>query len=178
MKGKYDSDDEVTFYFVIYSDGSIKDIRGWTDDKELAKAYMDFHKCKRFKLKSITGEYGKVIVPILNESVNDEIQLINIFIRSQKDKCKYEQVTVPLTSTEGIFINSEETSFFGSRINYVTLNGMTPFLKNRWKRALNAIHLEDVINQSVHNRSSRFTMNIKLDQLMILVKSFPDYFGI
>ena len=172
----YDEDDEVTFYFVIYENDGSPIIQGWTDDKELAKSYLDFHSSKKLKMKSIKGDYRNTIVPILNESANDEIQLVNIFIHKKDYGSK--QVTVPMTMTESMFINSEETSFFSSRIDYTTLNIMVPFLKNKYQRILKHIHLMDIINQTIHSKESEFTMNTRLDQLMILVRSFPDYFGV
>lgn len=172
----YDADDEVTFYFVIYENNGSPIIQGWSDDKEVVKSYLDFHSSKKLKMKSIKGEYKNTIVPILNESVHDEIQLVNIFIH--KKDYGYKQVTVPMTMTESMFINSEESSYFSSRIDYTTLNAMVPFLKNKYQKVLNRIHMTDVVNQTIHSKESEFTMNTRLDQLMILVRSFPDYFGV
>ena len=40
---RYEEDDVMTCYFVVDDRGDCKTIRGWTDDKEYAKLYMDFH---------------------------------------------------------------------------------------------------------------------------------------
>ena len=74
---KYQPGDIVTYYFIIKEFDGNKIIQGWTDNKELAKFYMDFHKCKKFKIKTITDSIEE-INKIREENWNDEIKLFHI----------------------------------------------------------------------------------------------------
>ena len=76
---RYESGDIATYYFVIYDDGNNKTIIGWSDNKKIIKAYMELHKCKKFKLKEYTAPIDK-IGKLLDENINDEIRLINVGI--------------------------------------------------------------------------------------------------
>ena len=51
---RYEPGDIATFYFIIKEDGNNKEIKAWSDKKQLVEFYMDFHKCPKFRLKKIT----------------------------------------------------------------------------------------------------------------------------
>lgn len=178
---KYDPGDTVTFYFVVYVDHvkKIEQIKGWTDVKDLSKAYMDFHKCKRFILKEYTSTIED-IYKILEENNHDEISIFNFVIRNDKKRKKDSEIRtipIPATTTEYKMVTEECNSSFSSMINYSYLNGAVPYLKDKYQDALELILLDKFIHKELHNKSSKETQMIHFDQLMILFRSFPDMFG-
>lgn len=173
---KYEPGDTATFYFVVFDDDDNKRIVGWTDDKMLAKFYMEFHNCKRMDLKSKTATVEE-LYQIINENVHDEINIYNFIIRDSGKKNKTTTVSAPATETEWNFVMSETNTFMESRIAYGALNEIIPFLKDKYQRALRDILLPTVIMQVVHNKRSKQLEQIEFDQLMILYNSFPDMFG-
>lgn len=175
MSKKYEHGDIATFYFVVISDKE-KRIQGWTDDKDLAKYYMDFHKCKRFILKEITRPIDE-INKILEENLHDEIVICNIVVKSKEKKKGFDVIPIPATNTEILFINEEVNGFMTSYIDYGYLNQVIPYLDKEYQRALRDIFLSDIIKQVIHSKKSNIAMNIQYDQLSILFRSFPEYFG-
>ena len=177
---KYQSGDIVTFYFVIKDMGSEKIIQGWTDNKEIAKFYIEFHKCKDFKLKKITNTIEE-INKISEENWNDEIKLFNIITRNRNKKSKhddnFETIAIPATETEIRFVREETSTFLASRINYGLLNEVIPYMKKKYRDVLESIFLTDIIRKVIYNKNERITQLVEIDQLMILYKSFPENFG-
>lgn len=176
----YDPVDTMTCYFVILDDGEHRQIRGWTDSKALAEAYMEFHSCKGMTLKSMTNKFS-IIVDIINENTHDEIRIYNITIRDREKKKKHQnntkEISIPATEVEMMFLRDEGASFMYSRISYSYLNSAFPYLKDKYQKALNHIFLPDVINRVLHNRTSPIVESIQIDQLSLFVRSFPEQFG-
>ncbi len=176
---KYDIDERCTFYFIVYDDDDMKRIQAWTDKKEYAKIYMDFHRCRNYKMKSITKRFDDMM-NILNENYHDEINLYNISVRNDKDHKKGKEtkiITVPLTSTEQLLINDESVSFMASRVDYSFINEAFHYLKDKYQKVLKTIYLKDVMEKVIYEKQSLFTNAVQVDELMILFRSFPDHFG-
>lgn len=175
----YQHGDIATFYFVIKEIDNSKIIQGWTDNKDIVKFYMDFHKCKKFKIKTVTKTIEDII-KIIEENWNDEITMYNI-ITKNRNKRKHEDdfitICIPATETECRFIREEANTFVASRINYGLINDAIPYLKNKYQDILQSIFLTDVVSKVIYSKNSKFTDNIQFDDLMILYKSFPENFG-
>lgn len=176
---KYEHGDIATYYFIVIEDSDIKRIQAWTDKKELAKVYLEFHNCKNLVMKSMTKSIDE-IAKILEENWNDEIQIVNITIKNREKHKKGKEtitVAVPITKTEGVFINEECANFLIQNVRYSYLNTAIPFLKGKYQRALNDILLWPVIKKVCDNKQHPILEQVEMDQLLILFKSFPDMFG-
>lgn len=177
---KYQPGDMATFYFVIKEMGNDKIIQGWTDNKEIAKFYMDFHKCKNFKLKVITNTIEE-INKISEENWNDEIKLFNIITKnrnkSRKNDKDFVTICIPATETECRFVREETSTFMASSINYGFINDALPFMKNKYQKILQSIFLTDVVQKVVYSKNVKFAQAIEFDQLLVLFQSFPENFG-
>ena len=178
---KYANDDMVTFYFVVCKDErGNKKIQGWTDQKEYALYYIDFHKCKNFKLTKHTMIFDDMI-NIINENNNDEISLYNIETKNRDSKRKKGNETslivIPMTETERIFVFEECKTLVATRINYSYINSAIDYLKSKYRKALKGIFLDAAIRKVVHNQQSSID-NFKIDELLVLYHSFPENFGI
>ncbi len=176
---KYEVDERVTFYFVIFDDGDNNRIQAWSDNKDYAKMYMNFHQCKNYKLKAVTKRFDDMVT-ILNENYHDEIELCNIRIKNVENHKKGHEsrmVMVPLTSTEHMLVDDESVCFMASRVDYQYINGAFHYLKDKYQRVLKDIFLYDVMNKVIYEKQSKFTNNVETDDLMVLFRSFPDHFG-
>lgn len=177
---RYEPGDEVTYYFIIMKENNLKTIVGWTDDKDIAKAYMEFHGCKNYHMKEITTtieEIGK----ILEESIHDEIRLMNISVKNVNKKKHEDEIvflTIPATELQIIHLKDESSHFLYSLINYSVINDAMAYLKGKYRRALEDIYLQDVINTVIHGQSNRITSNILFDELKLFIRTFPDHFGL
>lgn len=177
---RYDADEIVTYYFVIMSSdglGGSDRVQAWSDDKDMVKAYMDFHKCPRFRMRKIT-KVMREMADILNENNHDEIHMYNITIRDPKHPRKTKEIVIPATVTEQLFINEEMNTFMMSSIDYGYLASVIPYLKPKYRKAIDAIGLTDIIKKNVHGQNPTSLQNVHMDQLMILAHSFPDHFGV
>lgn len=174
---KYYEGDLVTFYFVIKHMNGDKVIQAWSDNKDLVKMYMDFHKCKNFKVKSVSNTIEE-INKICEENYHDEIQLFNINTRDPKRKGRVMGVSIPATRTEIEFINEETSSFLSSHISYTNLEKLMPYLKKKDQEALHNILLEDITKKVLYEERSRIIQSIQIDQLVLFYKIFPENFGI
>lgn len=176
---KYDEDDIATYYFVIVEDNNGKRIQAWSDSKGLVKYYTEFHKCKNFKIKSLTRSLRE-ISSILEENLHDEIVIANLIVRNRnrgKNDRECKTVQLPLTKTELTYIDSEINTSMASRINYSYLNEGISYMKDKYKKALKDIFLLDVINAEIYGKRSKIVQSLMYDQLMVLLYSFPDNFG-
>lgn len=177
---KYQPGDIVTYYFVIKEIDGNKMIQGWTDNKELANFYMDFHKSKNLVLKKMSGTIEE-ITKVLNESYNDEIQLAHVITRNRDKSSKNSDaattICIPATEFECRFIREEANTFMASRINYSFINDAMPFLKKKYQNVLQSIFLTDIIRKTVYSQNVKFAQMVEYDSLMILLKSFPEIFG-
>lgn len=172
---RYEEDDIMTCYFVIYRDGNMNVIRGWSDDKDYVKAYMDFHNCKKYKIKKMTDTFKRVS-QILEENINDEINIYNINARSNKKKESSRSMIIPMTETEHVLVNEESNTFLASRVNYGYINDCMYYLKGKYQRVLKDIMLEDVMKNVIYNKHTELTINLEMDDLMTLYMSLPDQF--
>ena len=185
MKDKGRSpDDEVTVYFIIIEDGRKRQIQGWTEDKNIAKFYLEFHSCKRMKMKRMHGLYGDIL-RIIEENLHDEIKMYNIKIRNtdpgRKKNQLMKEMMIPATYTEYKMIHDEEAYFMSSMIDYHWVDGAYPYLKKKWQTAINRSLLGPIMEKVIHERMSSaaansITASIEMDQLMILFSVFPDHF--
>lgn len=174
---KYDEDDIATFYFIVMlSDDDENRIIAWSDKKEMAEVYMEFHSCKKLKLKKKT-DYLYRITEILNENIHDEINIYNINIGDPKKKGRVKSIQIPATETEFRFINEETNTFLASRVCYSYINEAFPYLKGKYQKALNNLFLRDVMGKVLHERNSKFIEEVQFDQLSVLYKCFSDRFG-
>ena len=170
----YERGDMVTMYVIIHhvdKQGSI--IKAWTDDKDLAKIYMEFHQCKDFKLKRITRPIDQ-LMELINENNHDEISIINLTTRIRN---KQKTISVPLTDTERMFIQEEINTFFSSMINYSYLYETIPYLKNKYQRALQQLFLNDILKHVIANKPSAIAKHLEMDELKVLYRSFENSFG-
>lgn len=176
---KYQSGDIVTYYFVIKRDEfGKKIIQGWTDNKQLAKFYMDFHKCKHFTLKSITDKIEN-ISNIINENIHDEIMVYNIITKNRRKNSSddIQMIMIPLTKTEKRFIDEEVSSFMVTSIDYGLINDAMPYLKSKYQSILQSIFLPDIIRKVVYSQNTKFSQMIQFDELLVLYRYFPENFG-
>ena len=170
-------EDEVTFYLIVSSLGGDRLIKAWTSDKKLAKMYLEFHACPDFHLKQITDSQTQMKM-LSDENFHDDILIANIKTRDRKkdypDMCL---VSVPLTNSELTLINGEADTFFGTKVSYHLLSEAVPYLKTKYRKALNQLLLGSVMNFVVHNRADKIISQIYLDELLILFRFFPTEFG-
>lgn len=169
---KYESDDKVSCYFVI--DEKLNIIRAWSDNKDYAKVYMEFHNNKFYKLRKVTKLFSDII-QILEENINDEINLYNINTKDKHHKTK--SIVIPMTGTEFTLINDEGATYLSSRIDYGFINECMSLLKGKYKKGLDQILLTDVIQSTVYNKHSKVCQELGVDDLMVLYHSLPDQFG-
>lgn len=177
--GKYEPGDLVTYYFVVHDDGDTKQIVGYTDNKDLAKVYIDFHACKNLTLKSVTKRI-EAINDITEENWNDEIGICNIITRNRDKRRKGEEtttITIPATRTELSFVKEEGEMFMTSHVRYSYLHDVVPYLKDKYVSALDDIFLTSIIAKVCDQVYSPNIQSIKVDQLMVLFRMQPDRFG-
>lgn len=172
----YTTDDQVTFYFIISEHSSGNQVKAWTDNKILAEFYMEFHSCKRHRLKTVKKKF-RDIVPILNENTNDEIEIVNLVTKSDNKKDDgYKIIQVPATTTEMSIIRDSQSTSCSTIVNYSNINKFITLFKKKYQKAFNDIGLTDVIKQELYSKSSKFTENIQLDGLRLLFRLFKEDF--
>lgn len=175
MNGKYEEGDVITCYFVVEEDRNHPTIRGWSDRKDLVKAYLEFHKCKKYRIKKMT-DVSSEIMKVLEENWNDEIDLY--YIQTKDKHGELTDMIAPLTSTEKVLISGETTDMMSSRVNYGYINDAMYYLKNRYQKAFKQILLKQVIDSVVYSKNSNIIQNIGMDELNVLLYSMPDKFGV
>ena len=177
---KYEDDEVITYYFIIKEDDfGKKIIQAWTENKTLAKYYMEFHKCKDFRLKILT-DTSKNISKIVEENLHDEILIYNLITKNRKKNKKGEDIVtiaVPLTSTEKKFIQDEIETLGATSVDYGCINDAMSYLKNKHQQTLQSIFLLDMIKSVVYSQNNKFVHNIEFDELMLLYKHFDYNFG-
>ena len=173
--------DEATFYFILIEDQGRKQIKGWSESKEMAEFYLQFHKSQKMTLKKMNGFYGD-IVEILNENVHDEIHMYNILTRNQHEskrkKHPTEFIVIPATDTEIMFINDEMSSFMSNRIDYHFINACYPLLKEKYQAAINGCLLKSVMDKVVYEKTNSIVSSLQVDQLRLMIEEFSDQFGV
>lgn len=173
---KYEPGDIATFYFIINEYNDTKEIKGWTSKKQLAEFYIDFHKCPKYQLKKITKPIEE-IYKITEDYYHSEIIIGNILVKNREKKGEVKLISIPATQDELNFIHEESSTFFATMMGYSYLNNVIPYLKKKYIEALDDIFLSSVIKKAIHNQSDKINQYIQLDELMILLKSFPENFG-
>ena len=172
---KYDEDDLMECYFVIYEHGSTKTISGWSDNKEYVKAYLDFHKCKYYHMKKIT-DTARNIMHIIEENLYDEIGMHNITTRDKKGNPT--TMVIPMTETERNLVSTEANELLASRVNYGYINEAMYFLKDKYQKALKSILMKTAIDMVVYSKPNDIMNSIEVDELMVLLYTLPDKFGV
>ena len=174
----YDADERMTMYFVVRKskrEGIEPSIQAWSDDEYLVKAYMDFHKCKNFKIRTMTNRFDN-ITKILEENHFDEIILIPLTIRDPDNHNKSTTIVVPMTQNEHSLVTSEAHQLLGSRIKYQALSASIEFLKEKYQRAFAVLHLQDAIKQSLYEQTSPWLLDIDIDELVVFARLRPEDF--
>lgn len=171
----YDLNDQTTFYFIIFENRKNTEITGWTDDKSTAEFYLKFHNCKNYKLRKVKKIY-KRIVPILNENVNNEIEIMNILTAEKGNKRRVKVIQIPMTRDEFSLVNDTTSTFCSNMIDYSIISNYMHKLKPKYQRALLDIKLPDIIDSEIYNNPSKFTKSIDIDQLKLLFKLLPQNF--
>lgn len=176
---KYEKDDIATYWFVIKSSHGESNIQAWTDDKDMLEYYINFHKCKSFKVKKMTDTMQH-IYQVINESVHDKIDIYNITIKNPNPKPgkEFKNIMIPMTETEMHFVNEECQTFCATRVPYSEVSKKIYMLKNKYQRALEGILFVATMRTVLAEESPNpILTSIAMDQLRILVESFPDNFG-
>lgn len=177
---RYESGDVVTYWFVICTDRHGSRVQAFSDNKDLVKAYMEFHKSPDFEIKPMTDKID-TLAEIINENTHDEIQIANLRIRDPKakdGKNPMRLIQAPVTETELILLNDDTNNFLNSAIPYGYLNAAIPYLKDKWQEVLDDIFLPDVIRKVVHQQTTSRMADINLDQLMLMLKIPNAHFGL
>lgn len=174
-----DYDDEVVFY-VIYSRELEKDcIIGWSDDKDLAKSYYEFHKCKNVYMKKLEGIYEK-IYDILKDYINEQI-----FLKKLKtiDNNKIIKLVVPITVTEESLIYDQIETMCSFLVNYHDIIGWAEYLDKDYFNALNYLYLIDIARAQIygddpeHDKRINIKNFIEFDEIKLLTRLSPTTFG-
>ena len=178
---KYDGDDEVTMYFIIrrrkHADPEDAMIAAYSDNRALAEAYIEFHNCDIFKLKTIHEKFDN-ICKILNENPHDEIEIVNISVRDPDNPHKSKLLAVPMTRTEQVLVNGESISLMATRINYSAISASMDFFKDKYRKAFEVLHFKDAIDVARESKHvSKFISSIEIDDLVVFYRSCPDIFG-
>lgn len=178
MKGKYQLDDMVTFYFVIYTNpqNGSKDIQAYSDDHALVKYYMEFHNCSHFHMKKMTSTYHDII-KIIEENRHDDIQIVNISTNDSDHKGKVKMISVPMTETEYGLLTGEINSMMGGCINYHIISEFIYYLKPKYQKALKHISLIDILNWVLYSANQDKIQKMSLDELHLFIHAFPQFFG-
>ena len=150
-------------------------IKAWTDNKELLKFYLDFHKCKDFKTVVIEATVADVY-DIVESNLNDEIQIQNLLIRDPKKPYKEKYLQVPITNEEKDALISEIDYWGSGRINYNLISQYYGIIKNKYRKVFDNILLTDILHSVNSGKKSKFLNKIKLDQLVLLYRTFPGCF--
>lgn len=178
---KYDYlTDQVTFYFITVTDptNGEKWIKAFTDNRDLANFYLDFHHCPNLGLRKLTGTLEEIIPIVNSECRNDEIDVYHFQMRARKPGSDLtELVSVPATQQEYTQVQEQAQTFCSSKVNYHDINEVLPRLRGKYQSALATIGLLDVIGNVIRGKHTRFTREIAIDELRILVKFFPVDFG-
>jgi len=174
----YDSPtDQATFYFIVLTTGNQNSVKAWTDNKDMAEFYMEFHNCKNFQMRKMSNKYGEII-KIINANINDEIQIYNLLVKDEKETDGIDVIQVPATKSEIDIMNDAiNTRCASSMVDYSNMNKYVNRLKKPYQKALNKIGLLDLIASEIYNIPSKFTDNLQIDGLKLLFRLFSDYFS-
>lgn len=171
----HDPDDIVTAYFVLKEKDGVTIIQGWSEDKNLVKSYMEFHNCKKFRVKKVTLK-AKLMYEKYEENLHDEITIFHIGTKDKNHPGEIKTIPIPATTTEFNLINEETNTLVSSMIPYSYMNGAILYLKRKYRKALADTKLLDFIENVLHGQRSKFLENIQFDQLILLYKLFSDNF--
>lgn len=178
----YDPDDQVTFWFVIvrYKDGKNQMVKAWSDNKDLVDFYLQFHNSPNYSVRKVSDRYEKVLKIINGDCRNDEIQIGHLITRNRTGKRSSDPtqlVSVPVTEPEMMHLNDMKNTTCSSIVDYSALHDIMPRLKGKYRSALVILGLEDLIRKEIHNASNKFADGIFMDDVMLLLKFFPEEFG-
>lgn len=187
----YSYDEMRTLYVITYHNPNIElkfmtDIIAWSNDKNLAKFYMKFHKCKFMKLNKIHG-YPKELINIMNENINCEIYIAPLRTRNLNNN-EIIFVNVPVTELEMTDIRSLSGIMNDTDINYRIIYEYYDYFKNKYRKALDTILLgtitEEILFTSKKTFSSgnddefhnMYSINIGIDEIAYLYYREPELF--
>jgi uncharacterized surface protein with fasciclin (FAS1) repeats len=174
---KHDPDDIVTYYFVIHRVGNVNMVRAYSDNKKFVDFYLSFHNCPTYTLKSVTKRAGD-FDGIFDENKHDEICLYNALTRDgDKKGSKVKVVVIPATPSEITVISDACGDYMANECHYSYLNGVIPYLKDKYQKALSDILLTSIVRGTVTGRFDKRVKDIEFDQLKLLVKLLPESFG-
>jgi hypothetical protein len=172
----YDLKDQTTVYFVISEHSSNNEIKAWSDDKMMAQFYMEFHNCKRYRLR-VVKKIWKEMVKIINDNSNDEIEIMNLVTKSDDKKDDgYKIIQVPMTTTEMSIISDTVKHNCATLIDYSEINQYITLFKKKYQKSFKNIGLIDIIRKEIYNKPTKFTNGLRIDDLRILFKLFKEDF--
>ena len=172
----YTIDDQATFYFIVAEHTTGNQIKGWTDNKTLAEFYMEFHNCKKHRVRVVSKRF-KDILQTINENTNDEIVITNLITKSDDKKDNgYKIIQIPATSAEMSVMHDAESTSCSTLVSYSKISDCLTTFKKKYQRAFDNIGLTDVIRQEIYNKSTKFTETLQFDQLRLLFRLFVDDF--
>ena len=186
----YSYDEMKTLYIVTYHNPNVKlkfmtDIIAWSNNKDLAKFYMKFHKCKYMKLNKIQG-YPKELVNIMNDNVNCEIFIAPLRTRNSNDEIIF--INVPVTDLEMTDIRSLSGFMNDTDINYRIIYEYYTYFKNKYRKALDMILLGSITEEILFTSKKTFSsdnddefnnmniINIGIDEIAYLYYREPELF--
>ena len=188
----YSYDEKITIYVITYNNPN--DLRSTTDiiacskNKNLAKFYIEFHKCKYMKLRTII-DYPKYINEhIINNNINCEIQLAPMNSKIYNKNTDSTYFIVPVTELELTDLNEFSGFFCDGLIDYKNIHLYYSYLKNKYRKALDIILLGSVIKDVLFTSKKQFSnenwkeheemtiTNIEMDNIALLYLIEPHLF--
>lgn len=176
----YDPEDDETTLYIAYVDDEKYGLKGWTQNKQLMKYFLEFHNCDKIKHKKYT-DTNKNIIEFANNNMAYEIEIHRI--KSQDNDGKPIDLYVPMTSSEMSDIVDSCTYFNAHNINYNSIISAYKVLKRKYQEALNILLFMDVakhvmdyrVFQNDHNSQNKVYM-IERDMLITLYRLEPELF--
>ena len=188
----YSYDEKITIHVITYNNPddlrSATDVVAWSQNKDLAKFYMKFHKCKYMKLKTIT-DYPKYIHEhIINNNINCEIQLAPLPSKKYNKNTNSEYFIVPVTELELTDLNEFSGLFCEGLIDYKIIHSYYPYLKKKYRKAIDLILLPLIIQDVLFTSYKTFSSenydefinmrihDLELDKIALLYFIEPQLF--
>jgi hypothetical protein len=173
-------DDEVV-YFLLYNLKYADRITGksimvgWTEDKNLADFYLEFHHCKDIVVKKYEGPY-RGIIGTLNDNANEKIEIY--WIRTRIGR-KVKPVAVPMTTNEQrVLTQSTQTYCQGDLVEYQQIINLLPHLKKKYREAMKFLYFNELARNAIGGETTNFIAFVELDEARLLPKLYPQNFGL
>lgn len=163
--------DFITCWFVLYDENGtgLKEIVGWSYNKDLAKYYIQMHHSKKLVLKKYS-DLKKNINEIVNEHINEEIRIgiLKTFING-----KMKIFKVPLTELDSTQIRDFNGCFCEETIDYGLIYKTIPLLKKKYLKAFKTILLDKVIEAVIFPKPNLPAAQIDIDELKLFYRVSP-----